>query len=309
MELRHLRYFVAVAEAGNITRAAASLNISQPPLSRQIQDLESELGVPLFERMHRTLTLTNAGTTLLRESRKILALVDEAVQKTVKRSGRSVIEVHIGYSPSPSIGLLPQAIAAFEKAEPGARVQVHDMSTVEMLQALNSKRIELALMASPAAEGQRKLRYQPLLSFPVGFIVPTAHPLTKQKHCTVAEALKYPLVGYSRADYADYHAWLMKVLGLKRPPKLAEECDGHTSLVTALQSGRGICMNGSIFRSQSPKHLRFVPLAPAPASLDVGIGHTSRSLSPMAQKFVQSMVDTAAILRRSLPPVAFVVPE
>src|SRR6266481_8230343 len=114
MELRHLRYFVAVAEEQNVTRAAARLHVSQPPLSRQIRDLEDELGIALFEHGAKAVRLTEAGRVFLNEARAVLQRVDEAVQtiKAVASGQRG--EIHVGYAPSLTVEVLPRTLRFFQ---------------------------------------------------------------------------------------------------------------------------------------------------------------------------------------------------
>ena len=118
MELRHLRYFVAVAEALNFTRAAAKLRLAQPALSRQVQDLEDEIGVDLLQRSPRGATLTAEGKLFLEEARGILRLTEEAVSKTRALARGELGELNVGYAPSPSIELLPPALRSFQAAFP-----------------------------------------------------------------------------------------------------------------------------------------------------------------------------------------------
>src|SRR5579859_2406052 len=105
MELRHLRYFVAVAEEQNVSRAAKRLNVSQPPLSRQIRDLENELGVALFDRGARSVRLTEAGRIFLTEARTILRGAEGAVEMVKDVAGGKRGEIHVGYAPSLTVEL------------------------------------------------------------------------------------------------------------------------------------------------------------------------------------------------------------
>src|SRR5262245_55176497 len=114
MELRHFRYFVAVAEEQNVTRAAARLRVSQPPLSRQIRDLEDELGVALFERSAKSVRLTEAGRVFLEEARAVLSRAEEAAQTVKAVAGGKRGELHVGYAPSLTVELLPQALRTFQ---------------------------------------------------------------------------------------------------------------------------------------------------------------------------------------------------
>jgi len=109
MELRHFRYFVAVAEAENVSRAALKLHVSQPGLSRQIHDLEDEIGFSLFERSAKSLKLTKAGKTFLTEAKAVLLHADEAVKKARAVSGGTIGEINVGYAPSLTVQILPAA--------------------------------------------------------------------------------------------------------------------------------------------------------------------------------------------------------
>src|ERR1041385_5494098 len=138
MEFRHLRYFVAVAEEENVTRAAERLHVSQPPLSRQIRDLEEELGVQLFERSAKAVRLTDAGRVFLNEARSVLDRVDEATRAVKAISSRASGELHLGYAPSLAVDILPRALRQFQSEMPGVRVMLHDLSTDRKSTRLNS---------------------------------------------------------------------------------------------------------------------------------------------------------------------------
>jgi DNA-binding transcriptional LysR family regulator len=116
VELRHLRYFVAVAEMENVSRAALKLHVSQPALSRQIRDLEDEIGFGLLERTPKSVRLTEAGDAFLNDARTLLQHADEAVQKARAIASAGPTELHVGYSPTPFAEILPKALRAFQKA-------------------------------------------------------------------------------------------------------------------------------------------------------------------------------------------------
>src|SRR5262245_51156880 len=146
MELRHLRYFVAVAEEQNVTRAAARLHVSQPPLSRQIRDLEDELGIALFEHGAKAVRLTEVGRVFLTEARAALRRVDDAVQMVKAAAQGQRGEIHVGYAPSLAVELLPRVLKTFQDSNPGVRVQLHDSSTQEMLRGLRDGKLHIALL-------------------------------------------------------------------------------------------------------------------------------------------------------------------
>ena len=151
MELRHLRYFMAVGEALSFTRAAARLRLAQPALSRQIQDLEDEIGVDLLKRSPRGVTLTAEVRLFLEEAREILKRADESVEKVQALARGEYGELHVGYAPAPTVEILPPALAAYQKAFPRVRVLLHDLSEQELIDGLQKGTLELAIM--PGAAG------------------------------------------------------------------------------------------------------------------------------------------------------------
>src|SRR5580698_6103806 len=122
MELRHLRYFVAVAEEENVSRAALKLHVSQPGISRQIRDLEDEIGFQLFERSAKSVRLTPAGSVFLPEARAVLQRANEAVEKARVAAGSASGKIDIGYAPSLTVQILPQALRKFQDQFPNMRV-------------------------------------------------------------------------------------------------------------------------------------------------------------------------------------------
>src|SRR5437879_3433344 len=138
MELRHLRYFVAVAEALNFTKASARLRVAQPALSRQMTDLEDEIGVDLMKRSPRGVTLTAEGKLFLDEVRELLKRADESVEKVRALARGDYGELDVGYAPSPTVEILPPALAAFQKAVPRVKVLLHDLASDELIAGLQN---------------------------------------------------------------------------------------------------------------------------------------------------------------------------
>src|SRR5580704_12797295 len=152
MELRHLRYFLAVGEALNFTKAATQLRIAQPALSRQVQALEDEIGVDLLRRSPRGVTLTAEGKLFLEEVRELLKRADESVEKVRALARGQYGELHIGYAPVPTTEILPPALAAFQKTVPRVKVLLHDLSSDELIAGLRNATLEFAIMVQPTDE-------------------------------------------------------------------------------------------------------------------------------------------------------------
>src|SRR5258705_2179262 len=144
MELRHLRYFLAVGDALNFTKAAAQLRVAQPALSRQVQDLEEEIGVDLLKRSPRGVTLTAEGKLFLEEVRELLKRADESVEKVRALARGEYGELRVGYAPTPTVEILPPALAAFQKAVPRVKLLLHDLSSDERVTSLRDASLELS---------------------------------------------------------------------------------------------------------------------------------------------------------------------
>jgi len=263
MELRHLRYFVIVAEEQNATRAAARLHVSQPPLSRQIRDLEDELGVELFRRTAKSLALTEAGKIFLNEARAILLRVDQAIDtvRTVANTSRGTL--HVGYAPSLTVRLLPKTLMLFERAHPGVRVSLHDLSSEECIQRLAAGKIDLALTVRPSASRMRGLIFENIASHPLCCAVAVSHPLARKKDVSIRELKTERFIVYSREDYPEYYESLKKLF---RPfgfePKVGEEYDGVTGLIAAVEAGQGIAIVPASLACMSGQRLKLLPIKP-----------------------------------------------
>jgi DNA-binding transcriptional LysR family regulator len=136
VELRHLRYFVAVAEMENVSRAALKLHVSQPALSRQICDLEDEIGFCLLERTAKSVRLTDAGRAFLNDARTLLQQADEAVKKARAIASAEPTELKVGYSPAATARILPPILRAYQRVMPKAHVKLHDWSNEENVAGL-----------------------------------------------------------------------------------------------------------------------------------------------------------------------------
>lgn len=289
MELRHLRYFVAVAEEENVTRAAARLHVSQPPLSRQLRDLEEELGVVLFDRGPSSLSLTPAGRVFLVEARAVLERVEEARRVAATLVGQKKGELHVGYAPSLTVEILPQALRHFDVLSNGVRVRLHDLSTGEMIEGLRDKTLDVALMIKPRTASLRGLMFEALRKNPVCLAMPATHPLARVSQLGLGRIARERLVVYSKSDYPEYHSWLQQLFGkAKQTPQIGEEHDGATSLIAAVESGRGVALVQQGFECLSGGRLLVRPLAPAPAPFITGVARRKGADRGLVALFVEA---------------------
>src|SRR5215470_7289796 len=152
MELRHIRYFVTVAQELHFGRAAARVHIAQPSLSRQIRDLEAELGLQLFERNRRRVSLTAAGTTFFEEAQLLLARTADAVTAARAAARGERGRLRIAYIPSVVLGGLPEIIRSFRARLPGVEVQLEEMPPAQQIEALRAGRVDVGFARGPVAD-------------------------------------------------------------------------------------------------------------------------------------------------------------
>src|ERR1700757_368717 len=179
MELRHLRYFIAVAEELNFSRAAERLNVSQPPLSRQIRDLEDELKVKLFERSHQEVKLTTVGRALLIRARELVRDA-EVLRTRAHQMEREVCEeLQLGYAPSPTAAIISQILSRYHEMAPGSAVTLHDLSLNEILTGIKGKKLHAGLTLRPRAGEMRGVEFEPLRRYSVGIICAKSCPFDR----------------------------------------------------------------------------------------------------------------------------------
>jgi len=289
MELRHLRYFVAVGETLSFTKAAARLRLAQPSLSRQIQDLEDEIGVDLLKRSPRGATLTAEGQLFLEEARETLKRVDESVKRVRALARGEYGELHIGYAPTPTIEILPPALAAFQKSVPGVQVLLHEMSSGEIADSLRRGAIQLAVMPSWEPGHIPNAEFEPLRAYPVCVALARDHPLARMKSIQLVKFAAEPLVSLSRNDYPGAWSFLQRLFRpLRVKPRVVLECDSGSSLVAAIEAGRGIALTIPVLKLVTGKRLIYRPLNGVTETISVGVAWASNAdLTPAGEKFCE----------------------
>jgi len=266
MDLRHLRYFVAVAEEGHVTRAAERLGIQQPPLSQQIKALEAELEVQLFRRKPRGVELTEAGESLLTDARRILGEVEGALAKAQRTARGEQGRIAVGFTASaPFHPFVTRIIRDFRAAHPLVSLSLEESGTAELVEGLRAERIDVAFVRS-AVSGGEGITFYNLLDEPMFAALPASHPLArKRKPLALAELAAEAFVLYRRASGPGLHDAIVgacQAAGFT--PRTEQEAPRITATLNLVAAGLGVTLVPQSLASLQPEAIVYRPLTGRP---------------------------------------------
>ena len=196
MELRHLRYFMAVAEELHFGKAATKLHIAQPPLSQQIQQLETELGFKLFYRTKRRVSLTEAGQAFLRETQQVFRQLEEAIARSQKISRGERGTLSIAFVSSAAYNVIPPILRNFRTLVPEVKLQLKELTTKEQLQWLAEERLDLGFVRPPIAKPE--FNSQIILWESLVVALPANHPLAEREHISCQSLTEESFIFFPR---------------------------------------------------------------------------------------------------------------
>ncbi|RPH22519.1 LysR family transcriptional regulator [Buttiauxella warmboldiae] len=269
IELRHLRYFVAVAEELHFGRAAARLRISQPPLSQQIQMLEQQTGARLLARTNRSVSLTAAGQQFLQDARQILNQVDAAAGRAARLHQGETGELRIGFTSSaPLIKTVSDSLSTFRHSYPDVHLQMREINTREQIAPLNDGELELGLMRNtrlPDTLAWRLVLREPLLA-----MVHRDHPLAAYAEISLQQLASEPFV------FFDPHAGTGlydDILGLLQrhgiSPHITQEVGEAMTIIGLVSAGLGVSILPASFKRVRLSEVVWLPLTPADAQSEM----------------------------------------
>jgi DNA-binding transcriptional LysR family regulator len=298
MELRHLRYFVAVAEELNFTRAAEKLRLAQPSLTRQIHNLEDELGVRLLDRSRNQVSLTEEGRSFLVDARRLVALSLESV-KSVQRFSRGESEqLNIGYLFKFNFDLLPVTLAGFYQSFPETSVNLFDMSPAEQLRALESRKIDLGfvgLRPSHANKNTAGLAWECVARHKVVVVLPEIHPLAKKSKIKITDLKSLFFVAMSEQTHPGSRDWLSGICqGAGFTPRILQDVDLESGLMTFVAEGLGVTLAREQIKNLPHPGVVFRPLAIA-AKADYWIAWHRGNHSKALLRYIEVVKKRAAL--------------
>jgi LysR family transcriptional regulator, benzoate and cis,cis-muconate-responsive activator of ben and cat genes len=298
VELRHLRYFVAVAEMENVSRAATQrLHVAQPSLSRQIRDLEDEVGVQLFERTAKSVRLTEAGRAFLDEARAILKRVDEAVLKARGVAGKQ--ELRVGDWPVGTGRVMPMLLRAHQQAMPNVHVKLHDWTVDQNIDGVRDGHLQLAILLLPLkANALTEIRFQELATARVSLAVSCNHPFAGRQSISLADAAREPFVGLIPEKYTRYEEYVAAIFArVKDKPRIVEEHDGWAGVFSAVSAGTGVALSSDAFSYMFNDRVKLLHLTPEPKRVAIGIIMRKGKFTPAVERFCQCAKDAFAAFR------------
>jgi DNA-binding transcriptional LysR family regulator len=267
-----LRYFIAVAEVLHFGRAAQRLHISQPPLSRQIQSLEEELGVVLFHRTRRAVRLTEPGLKFLDEARRTLLQAERSIE-VARRAGRGELgKLEIGFAPVSDMAILPKVLGAFRQRTPDVEIRLHYLNTPEQLQALREGTIDVGLLRMPAdAEG---IVVETILREPIVVAMPKGHRLCKRAAIPLKALADEPYVMFPRNYAPRFYDFILSICrdaGVSIQVVI-EAVSIHNNL-SLIAGGMGVSLLPESVGELRRSGVVLRPLADAAPQVETGIAH------------------------------------
>jgi DNA-binding transcriptional LysR family regulator len=287
MELRHLRYFVAVAENLNFTRAAARLHLAQPSLTRQIHNLEAEIGVLLLNRTKSRVTLTEEGRTFLLDARRILALAAESIQAVQRLSRGETGQLNLAYSSNFNFELLPETLGAFRRAFPHIALNLLDLTPAEQFRALDARKIDLGFVGLRPPAATRDLQWESIARHTTVVVLPLKHPLARKRRVSLADLKTMFFVGMSEKTHPGFRDWLSETC---RPagftPRILQDAELEPALMTFVADGLGVALAREHIKALPHPGVAIRPLVPSVKS-DYCIAWNRANDSNPLQQYIQ----------------------
>lgn len=292
MELRHIRYFLAVAHEANFTRAAKKLGIGQPPLSQQIKQLEAELGVPLFRRTPHGAELTAAGLAFEPEARRLIDGAARAIRAAQRAGLGETGTLRVGFTGSAAFNpVVADIFRRFRRAFPDAELTLVEANTVQLLEGLENDRMD-AIFIRPGTARPAGIRLHHFPDEQMRIAVPSDHPLAKHSRATVAALANEWFVLFPRAvGISLYEAVFDACVNAGFTPRLAQEAPQISSVVNLVAAGLGVSIVPAAIAKVKVDGVRYLRIeGPAPVAT-LALGSREGNADPMLRHFLRLLTD------------------
>jgi DNA-binding transcriptional LysR family regulator len=288
MELRHLRYFVATGEEQHYGRAAHRLRVAQPALSRQIQDLEEELGFKLFDRLPRGVRLNSAGKLFLEDARRILQEISEAALRAGRVARGRSGTLRVGFTENSCWrGVVPESFRRFRELQPDAELQLQPSASVEQIEAIRSGRLDAGFL-NFMPKSDPELEQLPVAIQHVELAAPKGHPLTRLKKVRLRDLTDAPFVWFPRWPSPAFYDRMMHECyrgGLKSP-RIVQEGLNEATILSLVSSGLGVGWVLGTARWRCPETVVVLPVVDLKMPLTLALAWRRDNTSPLLANFI-----------------------
>jgi DNA-binding transcriptional LysR family regulator len=301
VELRHLRYFVAVAEELHFGRAAERLRIAQPPLSRQIRDLEREIGTALFARVPRGVELTPAGTAFLPEARLTLAQAERAQRSAQRAAKGETGRLRVGFVEAAThSGILPDVLSFFRAHLPSIGLSLFELDPLQQAEAFQDGRIDLGILHSPPLDAERWLRVEPVYAEPVVLAIPKSHRLGGRARLSLGGLADESFVLFPRhVEPAMYDGIIARCRAEGFSPRVVQEANGWHTLASLVSAGVGLAFVPRSISSFQQAGVVYRAVRDLDVEMSLSAVWKRGERSPVRERFVTAMRAVAGKLSRS----------
>jgi DNA-binding transcriptional LysR family regulator len=287
MELRHLRYFIAVAEERNFSYAAQRLHIAQPPLSQQISALEAEIGVKLFDRKKRPLQLTSAGQVFLEEARLVLNQLEHAISQTQRANRGEIGQLIVGTNSSIANSVLPEMLRTFRDRFPHVKLVLRELTASEQIQELLNRRLDLGFDRLPHSHEQNShLNYLPIVRESLVIALPATHPLTNLAEIPLSAMANEPFVLPSPEIVPSYTEIINLCQQAGFFPKVVQEATWMITVLSLVAGGMGVALLPSNVQNLQRTGVVYRPIKGANFSREIVVVWRQEDSSPVLQEFL-----------------------
>lgn len=286
MKLQRMRYALAIADHQHFGRAAAALHVRQPALSQQIKQLESELGVKLFERGLRGVELTTAGEAFCREARRAVDAAERAETAARRAEEGAMGRLRVGYIGTAMYWLLPRVVQEFRTRYPEVDLDFVELASSRQAEQLADGRLDFGLLRVPLPDRWPTLRFRRLAREPLAVALPAQHPLTRRGSVPVARLCDVPLVVVRRSLEPASHDQILRLCRQEGfEPRIAAEADQIESVLGLVAAGLGAALGPSSLQNLQRPDVTYRLLAPRVDIPDLALCRDATELSPVQRNF------------------------
>ena len=296
LELRHLRYFIAVAEELNFRRAAERLHISQPPLSLQIKALEAEVGGALFERNKQHVFLTPAGLVFLGHARHVLEEAAKAKRVVKLALSGEVGELRIGFTPSAEfLPFLPATIQAFRARYPGIALTLREMTSNAQITAIAERQLDVGVVRKPRGRLLSAVRLARLCTDTALLAMHENEALARKSQVQVSELKNLPLICLSRAAGAGLHEFVTDACWAAGfSPNIVQEVREVSTMIALVAAGLGAAIIPAPLRRMQLDRVVYLPLVGEGTKTDLFVAINSKDKNRLAVDFKQMLLNATS---------------